>query len=262
MPPGCTAWAVRFHDALAFLTRLVPPRAGGTGADFAAATCCFAPVGLLLGGVLTLAAWLAHRATAYAPFDGALAAALSGWVWLALDIWATRGLHWDGLADLGDAAGSGASGEGFRNILRDSRLGAFGALHLLLAFSGQWLAVAGHAAAERWLLLLLAPAWGRAAAVWLAAWTPAREDSALGRLTCEGTGPRLGRAYLALGAGMLALPACLGLCPLRQLLLAGFVQFALTRRLHCMALAQGGLSGDFLGACIQWSQLCFLLCTL
>ena len=90
---------------------------------------------------------LTHRA----PAEPLLCAALAAWLWMALEAWSTRGLHWDGLADLGDASGSGAQGERFWAILRDSRLGAFGALHLLLAFGGMWLTVCWHIKAGQWV---------------------------------------------------------------------------------------------------------------
>ena len=113
-----------------------------------------------------------------------------------------EGAYWDGLADLGDACGSGASGARFREILRDSRLGAFGALSLLLIFSGQWLALAWHLAAGQWLMPVLAPAWGRACAVWLAASAPPHNPDSLGGLACAGAGPTVRRVY-RLGALLL-----------------------------------------------------------
>ena len=169
----------RFLDALAFLSRLAPPRPCNAR-SLAACVPWFAPAGLVLGSLYTLAAWLFLTLLSASPatmlFSGAVwpAAALAAWLWLALELWSARGLHWDGLADLGDACGSGATGARFWEILRDSRLGAFGALSLLLIFSGQWLALTWHLAAGHWLPLVLAPAWGRACAVWLAASAPPR----------------------------------------------------------------------------------------
>ena len=180
---------------------------------------------------------------------------------MALELWSTRGLHWDGLADLGDACGSGASGARFREILRDSRLGAFGALSLLLIFSGQWLALAWHLAAGQWLMPVLAPAWGRACAVWLAASAPPHNPDSLGGLACTGAGPTVRRVY-RLGALLLVcLLAALGLSLWQGLVLI-VAQYCLTRRLAAQAQSHGGLSGDFLGAAIELGQLWFLLATL
>ena len=160
------AWPGRFHDALAFLTRLAPPRPSCTAASLSAAMPFFAPVGLVIGALCTLAAfaalWAFDKPT-YGVAGNIVAAALAAWAWMVCEIWSTRGLHWDGLSDLGDAVGSGAEGERFWTILRDSRLGAFGALHMLVAFSGLWLSLVGHLVQGQWIALVLAPAWGRAA---------------------------------------------------------------------------------------------------
>ena len=219
------AWGGRFLDALAFLSRLAPPRSF-TAQSLAASVPWFAPAGLALGCLCTLAAWLAltilSTATGASHAMGTAwpAAALAAWLWLALELWSTRGLHWDGLADLGDACGSGASGARFREILRDSRLGAFGALSLLLIF-----------------------------------------PDSLGGLACAGAGPTVRRVY-RLGALLLVcLLAALGLSLWQGLVLI-VAQYCLTRRLAAQARSHGGLSGDFLGAAIELGQLWFLLATL
>lgn len=257
-------WPGRFRDALAFLTRLVPPRASCTAASLTAALPFFVPVGLALGALSTLAA-LAAQWCLGEPGSGLagglLTAALGGWAWLLCDIWSTRGLHWDGLADLGDAVGCGATGERFWQVLRDSRLGAFGALHMLAAFSGQWLALTWHFSAGHWIAPVLAPAWGRAACVWLAAYTAPREAHSLGGLACAGATPKLARWHVLLAAAMLALVLLPGDCPFWRLPVLAFGQFLLVHGFMDTARDQGGVSGDFLGACIVWSQLWFLLVT-
>ncbi|MGE9984248.1 adenosylcobinamide-GDP ribazoletransferase [Desulfovibrio sp. SGI.169] len=257
----------RFLDALAFLSRLAPPRPRNARA-LAACVPWFAPVGLVLGCLYTMAAWLFLRlffASPGAAFFSGLSAwfavALAAWFWLALELWTTRGLHWDGLADLGDACGSGASGARFREILKDSRLGVFGALSLLLVFSGQWLTLAWHLAVGHWPLLVLAPAWGRACAVWLAASAPFHNPASLGGLTCAGVDAAVRRLYCLAAFLLVCLLAAWGLGPWQCLFLLG-AQWWLTRRLAATARRQGGLSGDFLGAAIELGQLCFLLATL
>lgn len=256
-------WPGRFHDALAFLTRLVPPRPTCTAASLSAAMPFFAPVGLVIGTVCTTAAmaamWAFDKGNGAA--QGVIAAAIASWVWIVCEIWATRGLHWDGLSDLGDAVGSGAEGEKFWTILRDSRLGAFGALHMLAAFSGMWLSLAGHLAQGQWIAPLLAPAWGRAACIWLAAYTPPYQERSLGGLACAGSTPQLARWQTLLTAAMAALVFLCGNCPFWRLPLLALGQFILVHSLMDRARFQGGVSGDFLGACIQWSQLWFLLVT-
>ena len=259
-----TTWPGRFHDALAFLTRLVPPRANCTAASLTAAMPFFAPVGLVVGALCTAAAvaalWIFDKPE-YGFAGHCLAAAIAGWVWILCEIWSTRGLHWDGLSDLGDATGSGALGEQFWAILRDSRLGAFGALHLLAAFSGLWISLTGHLAQGQWVALVLAPAWGRAACIWLAAYSTPYEQRSLGGLACAGSTPQLARWQILLAAGMVLLVLITSSCPFWRLPLLALGQFVLVHSMIDKTRLHGGVSGDFLGACIQWSQLWFLLIT-
>ena len=258
-------------DAFAFLSRLALP--GRTG-DLGRALAWFAPVGFMLGAVWTLAAVGAAHMAATAPAAPGFWAQgmLAGWVWLLLSVWTTCGLHWDGLADLGDAEGSGARGDRFRRILRDSRLGAFGALRLLLVFGGQWLAAAWHGALifdalrASWPLaqalpLALAPAWGRGVAVLLAHAVPARDAASLGGMACAGANLRLRAGCILAGVAVAGLLVLLGMSPWRALLLLAAQGFLL-RRMAALARREGGLSGDFFGAAIEEGTLCFLLLTL
>ncbi len=262
-PQKCRlSWPGRCYDALAFLTRLVPPRRDCTGHDLGRCLPFYGLAGLCIGLTLTLpcvSVYFLLRQTPEANL--VLCATLAAWLWMGLEVWATRGLHRDGLADLGDACGSGAPGERFWSILRDSRLGAFGALHLLLAFGGMWLALCWHIHAGQWLCLVTAPAWGRACALWLAASAEPREPQSLGGLTCAGASPALARGY-ALGALLLL---CLlfftGQITLWQAPLTVCGQYVLIRRMAALARDRGGVNGDFLGAAIQWGQLWFLLAT-
>ena len=259
-----TTWPGRFHDALAFLTRLAPPRANCTAASLTAATPFFAPVGLVVGALCTalaIAALWAFDKPEHGFAGHFLAAAIAGWVWILCEIWSTRGLHWDGLSDLGDATGSGAVGEQFWVILRDSRLGAFGALHLLAAFCGMWISVTGHLVQGQWLALLLAPAWGRAACIWLAAYSVPYVQRSLGGLACAGSTPQLARWQILLAVAMAVLVFVTSSCPVWRLPLLALGQFVLVRSFIDKTRLHGGVSGDFLGACIQWSQLWFLLVT-
>ena len=134
-------------------------------------------------------------------------------------------------------------------------------MSLLLIFSGQWLALTWHLAAGHWLPLVLAPAWGRACAVWLAASAPPHDPDSLGGLACAGAGPAVRRIYRLAAFLLTCLLMALGLSLWQGLVLLG-AQYWLTRRLAATARRQGGLSGDFLGAAIELGQLCFLLATL
>ena len=257
-----TAWPGRCYDALAFLTRLVPPRSGCTGSDLGACLPCYGPAGLCLGLTLALPAWLFWLLLQQHPQAvPLLCAALAAWLWMGLEVWSTRSLHWDGLADLGDACGSGAQGERFWAIMKDSRLGAFGALHLLLAFGGMWLVVCWHIYSSQWLWLVVAPAWGRVCALWLAASAPPRDKESLGGLTCAGASPALTRRYALAALLVLVALALFAQQPWWRVAVTALGQYILIRRMAAFARSKGGISGDFLGAGIQWGQLWFLAST-
>ena len=53
----------------------------------------------------------------------------------------TRGLHLDGFADTLDGLASGGSKERILEVMRDSRIGAFGVIGLILLIGGKYLAL-------------------------------------------------------------------------------------------------------------------------
>ena len=169
------------QNALAFLSRLCPPREFSAEA-LTKSVPCFPVAGLALGCVITAAVFFASLLFGDSAPQSPIAALLCGWLWLLIEAWSTRGLHWDGLADVGDALGSGAQGERFHAIMKDSRLGAFGALTILFCATGQALCAAHHVAHGHWAVLMLAPFWARLGILWLAAQVPAHPVSTLGAL--------------------------------------------------------------------------------
>ena len=89
-----------FLVALTFLTRL--GRARITSSEAIARSMSMYPlVGVLIGAALALAALLP------------LSSWVLAWGLAGLNIYLTRGLHWDGWADLWDAWGSGATDDRF-----------------------------------------------------------------------------------------------------------------------------------------------------
>jgi adenosylcobinamide-GDP ribazoletransferase len=110
--------------AVAFLTRI--PVGGGalTAAELSRAALWFPVVGALVGAVAG-----GVRALAGTVLDPAPATVLA----LAAAIVLTGGLHEDGLADAADAIGAHVPRERRLEILRDSRVGTYGALALVLA---------------------------------------------------------------------------------------------------------------------------------
>lgn len=219
--------------ALALLTRLPAPFAAHDRG--AAAAWAWPLAGLAAGGLAAVVAGLAHWAGLGPGPQAALAL-----VALAL---VTGGLHHDGLADFADGVWGGRDPARRLEIMRDSRVGSYGVLALVLVPVLGWSALVQIA--EKGLLapaLLIGAAGSRAAmAGVMAALPPARTDG-LSRLTGR---PGLPTVLLALGVG--ALPTVL-LAPsaLLPVLLVSAGLAALVARIARKAL--GGQTGDVLGA--------------
>ena len=142
-----------FLAALGFLTRLGPV---ATDPDMAGCVPLFPVVGATLGLVLTVP--LALGLFGGHPLAGAFVYAVAN---LAL----TRGLHLDGFADVADAWGSLARGERFFTIMKDSRIGAFGGMALVVAIAGQACFGAELLTSGQVWLMAAAPVAGRGLAV-------------------------------------------------------------------------------------------------
>ncbi|WGF87006.1 adenosylcobinamide-GDP ribazoletransferase [Marinivivus vitaminiproducens] len=246
--PG--TWA-RFKIAIAFLTRLpVPLRDDDARLSLADAADLFPLVGVLVGavgaGVFTLAS-LCHL--------GSLPA---GILTLAAMVMITGGLHEDGMADVADGFGGGASRERKLAIMRDSRIGTYGVLVLVLALQARLSAVAGlwqPAAVAQ--LLIAGSACSRAVmAVVMILLPRARRD---GLATLAGT-PSLARTALGL---VLALLLTGVLLPPREALAAILATAATTAAIALLARQQiGGYTGDVLGAVQQAGETAFMLAVL
>jgi adenosylcobinamide-GDP ribazoletransferase len=248
-------------DNLRFFSRLPTPPGGAAGE--AGATLNFkriawaTPVaGALIGAVGALALGLAVLLR-LPPFIGAAFAVAT----LAL---ATGALHEDGLADVADGFGGGPTREAKLAIMRDSRIGAFGAIALVLSLI---LRVGALAALERAgfgvaaASLILSGAASRAGAlVPLRLLPPARPDGAgarAGRLeTTDLIAAGLSVAVVAFTTGLVALGVGRAVFACILALAASWGLSALARR------QIGGQTGDVAGAAQQAAEiacLCALL---
>ncbi|SMF33308.1 adenosylcobinamide-GDP ribazoletransferase [Desulfovibrio gilichinskyi] len=62
---------------------------------------------------------------------------IQAWLTVAASVYFTRGLHFDGIADIADGAGPYPDKQRFWRIIKDSCCGVFGVLALIIAFTGQ-----------------------------------------------------------------------------------------------------------------------------
>ena len=110
---------------LAFLTRLPVRCALGGEGSLARAAWAFPIVGALVGAFGALAFWGAALVGLHPFVAGVLA--------VAATLLVTGALHEDGLADTADGFGAGGSRERKLEIMRDSRIGTYGVVALVLS---------------------------------------------------------------------------------------------------------------------------------
>lgn len=234
--------------ALMFLTRLpIRSTTPWQDDDLSSSVIMFPVVGALLGllgaGVYALA-W----ALSLPPF---LAASIT----VALLILATGALHEDGLADIADGFGGGRTREDKLRIMRDSRLGSYGTLALILCLILRIGSLAALAAPSLVAVALIATsALSRAAMpIAMTVMDQARQDG----LAARAGKPHPSRAGAsALIAGLLAC-LCLPWTAAFIVIASAFIG-----SLILMLPAQrqiGGITGDVLGALQQVVEIAGLL---
>ena len=124
----------RLLGAIQFLT-ILPVR--GSTAAIGQSALWFPLVGAALGAAGGL---ILESARGFVPFSLAALLVLCAWALL------TGGLHEDGFADVADAFRAGRAPEKIFSILKDSRVGAHGALALVLVSLVRWQALGSIAA--------------------------------------------------------------------------------------------------------------------
>ena len=243
-PPGFLRSQGRaFLLSLGFLTRLGPAMAASER-EMGLACVYYPTAGAVLGAVLILPPYLDW-------FSGHIW--VQAWLYVLLSAWLTRALHLDGLADLLDALGSGKSGDAFQAVLKDSRMGAFGCVGLILLLAGQIILTAACLEQGRLTALAYAPVFGRCLPIALAGIAPANPTARLGALLASA--PRalaLLFAALCVAGGAFCLPRP-GLLP--TLGLAALCLYWLRKT----ALRQGGYNGDFCGFAVVAGETAVLL---
>jgi adenosylcobinamide-GDP ribazoletransferase len=146
-----------FFIALGFFTRIPVPRRIGFDANGLSASARYLPlIGVLVGGLGALTHLAALRV-----FPVGIAVLLSMAATLAI----TGAFHEDGLADCCDAFGGGYTREDVLRIMHDSRIGAFGAIALIVTLALKWQALAALPPLRAAWLMIAAHAASRVAAI-------------------------------------------------------------------------------------------------
>ncbi|MBO1415982.1 adenosylcobinamide-GDP ribazoletransferase [Streptomyces sp. FH025] len=201
-------------------------------------------VGLVLGaaaaGAGALVAWRA---------GGLLGAVTAVGVLAAL----TRGLHLDGLADVADGLGSGKPAEDALRIMKQSDIGPFGVLTLVLVLLAQIAALAGqfgHSVPRGALAVLAAAVAARCALAWgCLRSVPAARPGGLGAMVASTVTPAGAGAATALSALAVAAPGMFDGWTTLRLPLAVAIGVGCARVLLGRCVRRfGGITGDVLGA--------------
>jgi adenosylcobinamide-GDP ribazoletransferase len=232
--------------AVAFLT-VVPVRLRGPLPGPGVAAAWFPVVGGILGGVAGGVDYLARPA-----FGPNVSAVLAAGVLVGL----TGSLHLDGLADCAD--GLGARGDRTRRleIMRDSAIGTFGALALILWLALFVSALAGLDRAGAARALVVAAALGRwAALVHARSAPPARFDGLGAAFTVPDRAVVVGLA-LAGAVAEGAVGPVDGLAALAVATGVGALASVWSRR------AVGGRTGDTLGASVAVAEVAVVVALL
>jgi adenosylcobinamide-GDP ribazoletransferase len=230
-----------FRAAVRFLT-IVPVRGGDAPPGRAAAF--FPLVGAILGAVGAGVYLLTAKA-----FPVSIAALATVAFWIAI----SGVLHEDGLADVADAVRAGRTRERVLSILKDSRIGTFGAVAVLLSVIARWQALEYLATPHVGETLIAAQAVPRAAIVAMA-WCSRPAGSGLGYALASTLSTPAAVTAMALGT------AAALLCGWRAgfAMIAGSVLIVQASR-GWFYLRLGGVNGDCLGFTEQLIEIFILL---
>jgi adenosylcobinamide-GDP ribazoletransferase len=213
--------------------------------DLGRSTACFPLVGLTIGGLLAGLNWLIE------PWlNRSLTAAL-----LITSLAAVTGaLHLDGLADVCDGLAARGSRERFLAVMKDSSVGAVGAVGLVLGLVLKWQALSAVPDGITWQALLLFPTLGRSAQVLAMAGARHARQDGLGALIIQGMAAR--HLLVAL---LITIAACLLLLPVRGMIALAAV-FAVTLVIKGYFRNRlGGMTGDIIGCTSEIVEIVALI---
>ncbi len=240
-----------FFIALGFFSRLPVPGWVEFSPDKLGRAARFLPlVGWLIAAIGAAVFWLMVQVL---PVE--LAVVLS----MAATIRATGAFHEDGWADTCDGLGGGWTREQVLQIMKDSRIGSYGAIGLVLMLLAKYLVLSALGADEDYPVLaalLVAHPLSRLAAVSIMAVLDyARTDNSAksGPVARRPDAGELGIATLAGVLPLLLLPGTAALAAL------GLSVVVVLMALRTFARRLGGYTGDALGAVQQLSEIAIYL---
>ena len=230
-------------QTIQFLTTLPIPNTGAWEENDCRHMAFFPIAGLLIGLILAVTDWILY------PF---IPVHVMSVLLLVVSFLLTGGIHADGLADTADGFFAGKNREGTLLVMKDSRLGTHGVMALILIYLLKFALLTSLLPTLRWWILIMMPTFGRLSLV-LGAYRSTYARS-LG----------LGNFYI-------------GKIKIREVLIASGITLLATLQLssawiyflflplfvicfqHKMNEKIGGMTGDTLGALLEFTETLFLL---
>jgi adenosylcobinamide-GDP ribazoletransferase len=232
--------------AFAFLSRIPVGGFPYRPLDWRWAPAHFPLVGAVVGALSALVFALSY------PLGAWLAAVLA----LTASIVLTGAFHEDGLADSADALGGADDRETVLSIMKDSRIGTYGALALGLSLALR-IAAIGQLQPRAAVCLVLVHCLARIGPVWLlATQTYVSSQNASKGSVVASTG--VAQASVATLYGLLSLLICSGagwISPSAAAVLLGSLLVSTLLLARYFAARLGGVTGDLLGASEQLGEL-------
>jgi adenosylcobinamide-GDP ribazoletransferase len=248
--------------AVQFLTRLPVPQLDGFQASWLSRSARFFPlVGALVGLMAAGVWWLSSMC-----FPPAVAVGLM----MSASLLVTGALHEDGFADVCDGFGGGRTRDEVLSIMKDSRVGAYGAIGIAMMLGLKWSVLASHPRATLPAVVVgahMVSRWWAIGLIWRLRYVRTDADGKSKALA----GNLSGADWVL--SGVLGALALLPVIMLVDSAAEPRLALALLAALACSAASAllagayfririGGYTGDCLGAAQQVAELSFLLAAL
>ena len=248
--PTHNGFLTELRLAASFLTILPlidkrPASEEAVGASFA----WFPLIGFAIGVALAAEDWILAHVFAQVIRSVLIVASL---------VIVTGAVHLDGLADTADALGAGRDRNRALDILRDSRVGTFGASAIFFDLTLKILALSMLDGHRRYAALIIAPTLARFAMLMVGLGIPYLRESGAGSTILSGQDLRWRRRVAVL---FLIIACAIPFTPVpAAAMLALSVALVIAFAMHLFYRRWlGGVTGDLIGACGELVEIAVLL---
>jgi adenosylcobinamide-GDP ribazoletransferase len=223
----------------------------GTDTDNRALSLPFFPiVGLFIGTLSILSAYLCSIVFTTVPFAG-------GIITTALVIAITGALHLDGAADVADGFGGGKTKQAILEIFKDSRLGTFGVTTIVFDVLIRVIFLSWLIEHHHFDIIFIHPVLGRMLQAWGCALIPYARPSGGTALSFHTQRFPIGLLVITAGTIGIVLFA-FNVLPIGTVIFCSIIP-SLFFYVYCLNRI-GGITGDCLGAVNEIAECTFLIC--